>query len=220
MTEQKPANTKKMGRMPAAQRREQLLDVAAEAFSRQGYARATTSQLAKAAGVTEPIIYRHFKSKRNLFIALIDRTGQRTLEQWERDLAGAATPAERLARLIGDNPMVTNEGRDAYRVFLQAISEVEDEGIRDAISNHIKSLHEFIVAELTTAQKTGAVRDRFSAGVLAWSLISMGLGYGALTALGVQGHNDRDEKGMHLSDVLARVLVGKPAEQPRKTEDD
>ena len=33
-----------MGRMPAAERREQLLDVAAEAFSAQGYARATTSQ--------------------------------------------------------------------------------------------------------------------------------------------------------------------------------
>jgi AcrR family transcriptional regulator len=205
-----------MARMPAAQRREQLLDVAAQAFSAQGYARATTSQLARAAGVTEPIIYRHFKSKKNLFIALIARTGKRTLEQWERDLAGAKTPAERLARLIGDNPMVSGEGRDAYRVFLQAISEVEDEDIRRAISDHIRSLHAFIVGELAEAQKTGAVRDRFSAEVLAWSLISMGLGYGALTALGVEGHNERDDKGMHLSDVLARVLVGKSAETPPK----
>ncbi len=205
-----------MSRMPAAERREQLLDVAAEAFSAQGYARATTSQLAKSAGVTEPIIYRHFKSKKNLFISLIARTGRRTLEQWERDLAGAKTPAERLARLIGDNPMVSDEGREAYRVFLQAISEVDDADIRKAINDHIKSLHAFIVAELAEAQKTGAVRDRFSAGVLAWSLISMGLGYGALTALGVEGHNKVDEKGMHLSDVLARVLVGKQAEKPPK----
>jgi AcrR family transcriptional regulator len=205
-----------MGRMPAAERREQLLDVAAQAFSAQGYARATTSQLAKAAGVTEPIIYRHFKSKKNLFIALIARTGERTLAQWERDLASASTPAERLARLIGDNPMVTEEGRDAYRVFLQSISEVDDDDIRGAINDHIKSLHAFIVRELAEAQQTGAVRDRFSASVLAWSLISMGLGYGALTALGVRGHNELDDKGMHLSDVLARVLVGKQAEHPPK----
>ena len=208
-----------MARMPAAERREQLLDVAAEAFSRQGYARATTSQLAKAAGVTEPIIYRHFKSKRNLFIALIARTGKRTLDQWERDLAGAQTPAERLALLIGDNPMVTDEGREAYRVFLQAISEVEDDEIRDAISDHIKSLHAFIERELTKAQDHGAVSARFSAQVLAWSLITMGLGYGALTALGVEGHNQTDPKGVHLSDVLARVLVGKPAEKPKKGEE-
>ena len=174
------------------------------------------TRLAKAAGVTEPIIYRHFKSKKNLFIALIARTGERTLKQWERDLASAKTPAERLARLIGDNPMVSEEGRDAYRVFLQAISEVDDDDIRGAINEHIRSLHAFIVGELAEAQKTGAVRDRFSAEVLSWSLISMGLGYGALTALGVEGHNERDAKGMHLSDVLARVLVGKPAEAPPK----
>lgn len=203
-----------MGRMPAAERREQLLDVAAEAFSRQGYARATTSQLAKAAGVTEPIIYRHFKSKKNLFIALIARTGKRTLEQWERDLASATTPAERLARLIGDNPMVSEEGRDAYRVFLQAISEVEDGDIENAINDHIMSLHAFINDEIAKAQKANAVPVRFTSGVLAWSLISMGLGYGALTALGISGHNTPDDKGVHLSDVLARVLVGKPAEKP------
>lgn len=205
-----------MGRLPAAERREQLLDCAAGIFARFGYARATTSQLAKAAGVTEPIIYRHFKSKRDLFVALIARTGRRTLEQWECDLADAATPAERLARLIGDNPMVSPEGRDAYRVFLQAISEVEDEAIREAVSGHISSVHGFIVKELEKAQQEGSVSDRFSPAVLAWSLISMGLGYGALSALGIEGHGKKDDRGVHLSDVLARVLVGKQAEPVRR----
>ena len=46
-----------MSRLPAAQRREQLLDVAAELFSSRGYAGATTAQIAKEAGITEPIIY-------------------------------------------------------------------------------------------------------------------------------------------------------------------
>ena len=55
-----------MSRLPAAKRREQLLDCAAVLFSEHGYARATTSELARTAGVTEPIIYRHFKSKRDL----------------------------------------------------------------------------------------------------------------------------------------------------------
>lgn len=203
-----------MARLRAAERREQLLDNAADLFARLGYARATTSELARAAGVTEPIIYRHFKSKRDLFIALIARTGERTLEQWEHDLADADTPAERLARLIGDNPMVSPEGRDAYRVFLQAISEVEDGAIRKAVSDHIGSVHTFIRDELIRAQQDGAVSDRFSAEVLAWVLITMGLGYGALSALGVEGHGRKDERGVHLSDVLARVLVGKQASEP------
>ncbi|MEK6702161.1 MAG: helix-turn-helix domain-containing protein, partial [Planctomycetota bacterium] len=113
-----------MSRLPAAQRREQLLDHAADLFSRHGYARATTAELAKSAGITEPIIYRHFASKRDLFIALIERSADRTLAMWETHLAGATDPAERLRRLIGDNPMVADPTRDAYRVLLQATTEV------------------------------------------------------------------------------------------------
>ena len=78
-----------MSRLPAAERRKQLLDNAAELFAKHGYARATTAQLAKAAGVTEPIIYRHFASKRDLFVALIERTGKETLETWEKHLEDA-----------------------------------------------------------------------------------------------------------------------------------
>ena len=84
-----------MSRLPAAQRREQLLDVAAQLFSSRGYAGATTAQIAKEAGITEPIIYRHFKSKRDLFVALIERTGRQTLEAWEHDLKDMDNPGNK-----------------------------------------------------------------------------------------------------------------------------
>ncbi|MFG0307081.1 MAG: TetR/AcrR family transcriptional regulator [Phycisphaerales bacterium JB040] len=194
--------------MPAAERREQLLDVASELFSRQGYARATTSQLARAAGVTEPIIYRHFKSKKDLFVALIERTGRRTLDQWGRDLEGAPDPAERLARLIGDNPMVSEQGRESYRVFLQSISEIDDEGIREAVRDHVQSLHGFVTREIEAAQSEKKVTDRFPAGVIAWMLLEIGMGYGVMSAMKVEGHG-AGEGGLHVKDVLTRVLIGK-----------
>ena len=197
-----------MSRLPAAERREQLLDCAAELFSQRGYARATTSELARAAGVTEPIIYRHFKSKKDLFIALIERTGAETLDRWTRDVEGAGDPADRLRRLLGDNPMVSDRGRAQYRVFLQAITEVEDEDIRAAVGSHITSLHAFLVRELTSAQERKRVTDRFSADVIAWLLMDIGMGYGVMTALGIPGHGT-DAKGVHVQDVLARVLVGR-----------
>ena len=68
-----------MSRLPAAKRKEQLLDCAMQLFAAHGYARATTAELAKLAGVTEPIIYRHFDSKLDLFVALIERTAGMTL---------------------------------------------------------------------------------------------------------------------------------------------
>jgi AcrR family transcriptional regulator len=201
-----------MTRLPAAERREQLLDRAAELFSQRGYARATTAELAKAAGVTEPIIYRHFKSKKDLFIALIERTGRETLDRWARDLEGSGDPADRLRRLIGDNPMVTQRGRAQYRVFLQSITEVDDEDIRAAVGSHITALHEFLTREITLAQEKKRVTDRFSADVVAWMLMHLGMGYGVMSALGIERHGV-DAHGTHVQEVLARVLVGRGGAQ-------
>ena len=145
-------------RLPAHERREQHLDRALELFAAKGYARATTSQLAKAAGVTEPIIYRHFKSKKELFVALIERTGQETLDQWSRELEPVTDPAERLKKLIGENPMVSPRGRATYRVFLQAITEVDDPEIKAAI----QSLYGVRVERVSTQIRKGKYfRTRF-----------------------------------------------------------
>jgi len=197
-----------VSRLPASQRREQLLDCAADLFARNGYARATTAQLAKAAGVTEPIIYRHFESKRDLFVALIERTGRESIARWERHLTDANDPADRLRRLVGDNPMVAEPHKQSYRVILQAISEVDDPVIHDALRNHIKALHAFLVDEIEEAQKDHKVTQRFSAEIIAWMLIHMGLGYGVLTAMNI-ANQGIDQHGAHVKEVIARLLVGK-----------
>ncbi len=201
-----------MSRLPAAQRKEQLLDRASELFARHGYARATTAELAKAAGVTEPILYRHFDSKRELFVALIERAGRRTIANWEQHLAGAADPAERLKRLLGDNPMVTSEGRHDYLVLLQAITEVDDGAIHAAITTTFRNLHQFLQKELEQAQSDHKVTSRFSAELIAWLLIHIGLGYGSLSALKIEGQGT-DSSGTHVQDVLTRLLIGKSAEK-------
>ncbi len=197
-----------MTRLPAAQRKAQLLDVAADLFSRAGYARATTAELAKAAGVTEPIIYRHFASKRDLFVDLIERTAARTLEVWEKHLSGAKDPGERLRRLLGDNPMVMDEERAAYRVFLQAITEIDDEKIHQAVVKHIAELHAFIKREIERAQEERKLTRVFSSELVAWVLIDIGLGYGILDAMRIPGQGE-DKKGKSVRDVLERLLVGK-----------
>jgi AcrR family transcriptional regulator len=197
-----------MSRLPAEKRREQLLDCAADLFAKSGYARATTAELARAAGVTEPIIYRHFNSKRDLFIALVERTAKQTLSHWEQQLADAHDPAERLRRVIGDNPMVSAEGAGPYRVLLQAITEVNDPEIQKAVAGHFKKLHEFLTREIKRAQDEKKVRHVFSAELIAWTLIHVGLGYGVLTALGVQGTDD-DPTGQQVQGMLERILVGR-----------
>lgn len=196
-----------MGRLPAAQRREQLLDTAARVFAVHGFSGATTFQIAKAAGVSEPIIYRHFESKRDLFIALVERTGAATIKLWEHELATAPDPAERLKRLIGANPMVANRGRGIYRVIVQAMTEVEDPKILAALTEHVGRLHAFLVAEVRLAQEGGFVSKRFSPELSAWALMQVGLGFGVLGAMGVTRHVS-DEQGQTIVDLLGALMLG------------
>jgi AcrR family transcriptional regulator len=192
-------------RLPAQERKEQLLDCALDLFAKHGYARATTAQLARMAQVTEPIIYRHFESKRDLFVALIQRTAVRTLEHWSRRLEGITDPAERLRLLLADNPM-THEGAKEYRVLLQAITEMEDDEVQVACARHFLDLHAFIAGEISQAQEHDRVPRIFSAELIAWILIDVGLGYGVLEALRVPKQGE-DKKGMSVRDVMERLLV-------------
>src|SRR3954452_2902809 len=72
-----------MPRLKAPQRREQLMEVATKLFARNGYEATTTAAIAEMAGVTEPILYRHFRSKQELFVAIVKAVSDRTLRHWE-----------------------------------------------------------------------------------------------------------------------------------------
>ena len=60
-------------RLPAADRKEQIIAVATELFAKQGFQGTTTRQISERAGVTEALIFRHFASKEELYWAVIER---------------------------------------------------------------------------------------------------------------------------------------------------
>lgn len=59
-------------RMPRAQRRAQLIRVATDVFAQSGYHMASMDEVASAAGVSKPVLYQHFASKKDLYIAVVD----------------------------------------------------------------------------------------------------------------------------------------------------
>ena len=59
-------------RLTAEARRQAVLDTACRVFSRSSYRGATTAEIAREAGISEPILYRHFGSKRDLYLACLD----------------------------------------------------------------------------------------------------------------------------------------------------
>jgi TetR/AcrR family transcriptional regulator len=64
--------TRMAARMTGNDRRNQLIEVAIDLFSRKGFGGTTTKEIAAAAGVTEAIIFRHFATKQDLYKAILD----------------------------------------------------------------------------------------------------------------------------------------------------
>jgi AcrR family transcriptional regulator len=76
-------------RLPAGERREQIIAVAVAVFARSGYHGASMNDVAEAAGVTKPVLYQHFASKQDLYLALIDDVGKRMIDAIGKATAGA-----------------------------------------------------------------------------------------------------------------------------------
>lgn len=76
-------------RLSASARREQILAVALETFSTYGYHNTSMNDVAEAAGVTKPVLYQHFDSKRDLYSALLEEVGNRLLTAISKATAGA-----------------------------------------------------------------------------------------------------------------------------------
>lgn len=191
-----------MPRMRADKRRDQLLNVAAELFAERGYRGTTTAELAKAAGVTEPILYRHFASKLELFVTLIDEVSAEVLDAWSDTLRPKTDPNERLRALLAGNPATHPRGRGVYRVIFQAMTEYHsDAAIAAALHNHLARLHTFLKTEITTLQNTDAIRTDVDASKMAWMLVSTAIGFGMMAGL-----NAPDSAGIPAPEGMQELL--------------
>jgi AcrR family transcriptional regulator len=69
-----------------ADRRKAIVDTAAQLFAEVGFRGGTTRELAKRVGVTEPVLYEHFKTKSELYAAIIDAASREGLEEAREQL--------------------------------------------------------------------------------------------------------------------------------------
>ncbi|MEY2450183.1 MAG: hypothetical protein QOH79_3659 [Acidimicrobiaceae bacterium] len=83
-------------RLPAPRRRRQLLAVALRVFAERGYHPTSMNDLAEAAGVTKPVLYQHFRSKRALYLELLEDVGEQLRDAIDKATTEAGTPREQV----------------------------------------------------------------------------------------------------------------------------
>lgn len=81
-------------RLPASARREQILDVSVQVFARNGFHSTSMNDVAEAAGVTKPVLYQHFDSKQDLYLALLDEAGNRLRSAITKAVSGVESGKE------------------------------------------------------------------------------------------------------------------------------
>ena len=163
-------------RLPADQRRASLLDCACRRFSEGSYRGTTTAEIAGAAGVTEPVLYRHFDSKRELYLACLDDTWAQIRARWDEAIAAEPDPGLWIAAMGRAFLEASSERRVISNMWLQALSEAsDDEEIARYMREHMREVHRYAAGVIRRAQRTGAIPDDRDPTAEAWIFIAIGL---------------------------------------------
>ena len=151
--------------MPREQRRDQLVGVARAVFAGRGYRTTSMDTIAEEAGVSKPVLYQHFASKQDLYLALIDDSAGHLAGRVEEALNSTNDPHERI--------------RATYRAYFDfAISHREEFVIlfnsdvyEPGAQARVRAMREGTVARIVSALQSFTDLDDAEADLLCRTLI-------------------------------------------------
>jgi AcrR family transcriptional regulator len=119
-------------RLPAARRRRQLLDVAVDVFAEKGFHGTSMDEVAEAAGVTKPVLYQHFDSKRELYLELLEDVGSNLVAGVTAAVGGASGPRQQVEAGFEAYFEFVTEQTNAFRLLFGSGGR-RDEEFNDAV---------------------------------------------------------------------------------------
>ncbi len=179
-------------RIPA-ERRALILEGAQDVFATAGYARAGTSELAEAAGVSAAALYRYFPSKKDLYLAVLQAAGPRLLQIWDRLAEQAGDPLAFLwsaglgyyDRMNSRAPITT--------LWFQALAEADDPAVRSAVAETYTGAVDLLERALEGGKATGRVRPEINSRIAAWHFMAIGLSFELIHLLQLDSELDRSK---------------------------
>jgi AcrR family transcriptional regulator len=150
-----------------------VLDTACRIFSQSSYRGATTAEIAREAGITEPILYRHFGSKRELYLACLDEAWR--VFRLAAEEAMAENPAGCFGAII-DAYMAKRSKLRLVDLWIQALVEAADDPvIAKALRKQIREVHDFFADVVRHGQKLGVLNPDRDPAAEAWIFVGGGL---------------------------------------------
>ena len=167
------ANTRK--RLPAEERRRQILASAVKIFARSNFQSARVADIAADVGVSEAAVYKYFPTKKAIYLEVLKHMSDRIIEFWqaEKDKAPDAIQAMRNMGMIYYRRMVRRPA--ALKVQFQAIAEVDDPDIARQLHQDHERYLEFIAGVIQQGIDQGLIRPDVRPETLAWIFNGVGI---------------------------------------------
>jgi AcrR family transcriptional regulator len=126
-----------------------LMHSAAKVFARRGLQQASIDEVAEDAGFTKGAFYANFKSKEELFLAMLDERFSKRIEDIERVIAGEGSTAQK-ARRAGDNfVQMLSADREWERLFFEfSAYAARDDDFRQELVTRYRAMRDRFAAAL------------------------------------------------------------------------
>lgn len=129
-------------RHTAHERRQEIIEAAFDAFADTGLDGTSTERIADAVGISQPYLFRLFGTKKQLFLAAIDRCFEQTMAVFHEAVEGASS--EQAKQRMGDAYFEMIRDRRKLRMQMQAYAACDDPDVRRAVQHGFANLAAYI----------------------------------------------------------------------------
>lgn len=162
--------------MSGDERRSQILQIAIGLFSKKGFSGTTTKEIAREAGVSEAMVFRHFATKSELYHAILDfkacEGSNPNPFEWAGEAMAHKQDREVFYRLLLN--ALNHHERDPQFMRLLFHSALEEHELADMfVKQNILPMYEFLSEYIAARQKDGAIRPDIAPGVIVRAFVGM-----------------------------------------------
>lgn len=152
-------------RLPGPERKRQLLAVARRVLALNGFHETTMAEIATAAGVTKPVLYQHYQSKRDLYRSVLEDIGDRLRTTVIEAAAATENPREKVELGMAAYARFVQEDPDGFRLLFNGANR-QDEEWAELTSQVERSLADAIAALIDVPTLSTARRQAMAYGVI------------------------------------------------------
>jgi AcrR family transcriptional regulator len=201
-------------RLPRPARRNQLLNAAQQVFVAQGYHAAAMDNIAERAGVSKPVLYQHFPSKLELYLALLDRNCDVFVQTVLSALASTTDNKQRVAAVMDAYFGFVADRDGAFRLVFESDLN-NDEAVRERVERCMRTCAEAVSKVI--AEDAGLPENESM--LLAIGMTGMAQVAARYWLANDEGSIPRETAARLISTLSWRGIAGFPRKEERSAED-